>query len=367
MGLPEMPTEIGQKNKAIDDQTLRGLMSMEAVDPPDNPDLPDPEEEGGEEFVKTEPIVAIQMDEPFDVETLEGPVTGDAGDWLAKNPSTGEMWPLDDEVKDATYKKKEVALGFKVGRFVTHTKCCGTCFDPNGWIIEDAGLSETGRQLWKVEFADDCIEIVPQDELQVREAPLATSESTMREGFEDEHGIENDDPIERDSEVDQELMPDPVADMSGFEVDMDEIDSSELENGDRVQTPEGTGSVTDVVEGWIEVELDDGNKRVFPVPADGISKIPQGQMATSREHEPGFEDLDRVVQQEVEDAMSDYFSAGQLVMTPDGEAEVVKMIKSTEPGRAGTLGGFDVQVKLQGLPEGEQGLRRYSITQVKAI
>lgn len=64
-------------------------MLVEVELPEQTDDLPDPEEEGSQ-YLKTSPIWAMQMDREFDVVTLEGPVTGDDGDWLAKNPETGE-------------------------------------------------------------------------------------------------------------------------------------------------------------------------------------------------------------------------------------------------------------------------------------
>ena len=57
---------------------------------------------GGNQYRKTAPISAVQMDEPFSVSTLEGTATGAAGDWLVRN-QTGECWPITDAVFRSRY------------------------------------------------------------------------------------------------------------------------------------------------------------------------------------------------------------------------------------------------------------------------
>lgn len=69
---------------------------------PENPDLPDPDAEG-EEYKKTAPVHALKMDEPFDVETIEGPMSGKAGDWLVKGHN-GDMWVVDDAMFQDTHE-----------------------------------------------------------------------------------------------------------------------------------------------------------------------------------------------------------------------------------------------------------------------
>lgn len=65
-------------------------------------DLPDPEQ--GNFYRKTMPYVwAIQIDHAFTVQTLEGEVTGDAGDYLCRG-LTGETWPVDRRVFEALYE-----------------------------------------------------------------------------------------------------------------------------------------------------------------------------------------------------------------------------------------------------------------------
>ncbi|TJY32160.1 hypothetical protein [Pontimicrobium aquaticum] len=48
------------------------------------------------------PIKCIQIDEPFVVETLEGTMKGNKGDWLMVGVS-GEMYPCDKEIFKKTY------------------------------------------------------------------------------------------------------------------------------------------------------------------------------------------------------------------------------------------------------------------------
>jgi len=48
------------------------------------------------------PIECIQIDEPFEVETLEGKMKGKKGDWLVVGVN-GEMYPISDEIFKKTY------------------------------------------------------------------------------------------------------------------------------------------------------------------------------------------------------------------------------------------------------------------------
>ena len=54
-------------------------------------------------FCKTQETYASQMAEPFEVVTLEGIMSGKAGDWLAVG-AQGEMYPIDAEVFSVTYE-----------------------------------------------------------------------------------------------------------------------------------------------------------------------------------------------------------------------------------------------------------------------
>lgn len=48
------------------------------------------------------PIRCVQIDEPFQVETLEGLMQGKAGDWLIIGVQ-GEMYPIDKDIFEKTY------------------------------------------------------------------------------------------------------------------------------------------------------------------------------------------------------------------------------------------------------------------------
>ncbi|MDB5226808.1 MAG: hypothetical protein JWN78_1001 [Bacteroidota bacterium] len=48
------------------------------------------------------PVRCIQINEPFEVETLEGKVKGNAGDWLIVGIN-GEMYPVANEIFYKTY------------------------------------------------------------------------------------------------------------------------------------------------------------------------------------------------------------------------------------------------------------------------
>lgn len=52
------------------------------------------------------PVLAEQQDAPFTVETLEGTVTGKAGDYLVTGPA-GEQWPVNREIFEHTYYEVE--------------------------------------------------------------------------------------------------------------------------------------------------------------------------------------------------------------------------------------------------------------------
>ena len=59
---------------------------------------------------KTQPTLVQQMDQPFNVETKEGPAHGEAKDYLAQGVE-GEEWPIDQEIFDKTHKIKGPAKG----------------------------------------------------------------------------------------------------------------------------------------------------------------------------------------------------------------------------------------------------------------
>ena len=51
---------------------------------------------------KAIPIKCFQINEPFEVQTMEGVMKGKKGDWLMVGIS-GEMYPCDDEIFRRTY------------------------------------------------------------------------------------------------------------------------------------------------------------------------------------------------------------------------------------------------------------------------
>ena len=63
-------------------------------------------ERGFAPYIKTQPVWAKQMDTPFKCNTLEGDnIRGKAGDYLCIGVK-GEMWPVDKEVFESTYKRQ---------------------------------------------------------------------------------------------------------------------------------------------------------------------------------------------------------------------------------------------------------------------
>lgn len=58
------------------------------------------------EYRKTSTTFAIRMEEPFEVETLEGVMLGKAGDYLAVGQA-GELYPIAAEVFAVTYELVE--------------------------------------------------------------------------------------------------------------------------------------------------------------------------------------------------------------------------------------------------------------------
>lgn len=51
------------------------------------------------------PIKCLQIDEPFEVETMEGRLQGKKGDWLMVGVD-GEVYPCDQEIFKKTYELK---------------------------------------------------------------------------------------------------------------------------------------------------------------------------------------------------------------------------------------------------------------------
>ncbi len=55
------------------------------------------------EYRKTATTFAVRIDEPFEVETLEGTMVGQPGDYLACGVA-GELYPIDAVVMAASYE-----------------------------------------------------------------------------------------------------------------------------------------------------------------------------------------------------------------------------------------------------------------------
>ncbi len=64
-------------------------------------ELPDPEKNGAE-YRKRATIFAVKMEQPFVVPTLEGVMSGKAGDWLAKGIHD-ELYPIDAKIFNESY------------------------------------------------------------------------------------------------------------------------------------------------------------------------------------------------------------------------------------------------------------------------
>ena len=83
-----------QANALDGDMTLE--VDGEEIDPEDLT--------GWAMYEKTEPTKMVQMDEGFSVETLEGPMDADAGDFMAEGPE-GELYPVDEDIQGQTYEQ----------------------------------------------------------------------------------------------------------------------------------------------------------------------------------------------------------------------------------------------------------------------
>lgn len=66
------------------------------------PTLPNPRTSGAE-YKRVKTIFAVRMDRPFLVDTLNGPVVGLPGDYLATDDSGG-LWPIKATTFERTYE-----------------------------------------------------------------------------------------------------------------------------------------------------------------------------------------------------------------------------------------------------------------------
>lgn len=61
----------------------------------------------GSVFIKRpNPVYMVRMFEAFLVQTNEGVMRGEAGDWLAHDPISGHVWPVADTYKVMHYDPK---------------------------------------------------------------------------------------------------------------------------------------------------------------------------------------------------------------------------------------------------------------------
>lgn len=66
--------------------------------------------------LKTQPVDAAQIDEPFEVETLEGTMQGKKGDYLMRGVVEGELYICDQEIFNKTFKWKTSARRIAMAR-----------------------------------------------------------------------------------------------------------------------------------------------------------------------------------------------------------------------------------------------------------
>lgn len=66
------------------------------------------------QYHKVATVLAVQMAAAFEVETLEGTMHGEAGDYLCQG-AAGDRWPVKRAIFEATYKPCDARCG--------HTGC----------------------------------------------------------------------------------------------------------------------------------------------------------------------------------------------------------------------------------------------------
>lgn len=126
--MPRQPTNKSPEDKAIDKTAQDALAQDEAAvqakadeaeevipvvgDEPPVPvptgveavtfaepyDMPEPKE-----YRKTAPVLAVKVEVPFSVETMEGTMKAKAGDYLCGPGVSGEFWPVDQKTFESSY------------------------------------------------------------------------------------------------------------------------------------------------------------------------------------------------------------------------------------------------------------------------
>lgn len=67
-------------------------------------DGPSIEERGSRAVKEPHTVFLVESDVPFSVSTNEGTVSGNAGDYVAYDPTSGHLWPVSAEYVDMHYR-----------------------------------------------------------------------------------------------------------------------------------------------------------------------------------------------------------------------------------------------------------------------
>lgn len=93
----DLAGHIPEYERLTQEYNVMGRTSKQTIDE-------DTDIDGWGEYRKTEPIKAVRMNKPFEVETPEGTMQGKEGDWLAEGIE-GERWVIDADIFSKTYEK----------------------------------------------------------------------------------------------------------------------------------------------------------------------------------------------------------------------------------------------------------------------
>lgn len=67
-------------------------------------DGPSIKERGAQAIKEPHPVYLVESDVPFTVSTNEGTLSGNAGDYVAYDPTSGHIWPVSAEYVDMHYR-----------------------------------------------------------------------------------------------------------------------------------------------------------------------------------------------------------------------------------------------------------------------
>jgi hypothetical protein len=100
-----------------------------------------PENKGFSKFRKKPVVISAKlMGVPFDVETLEGEMHGNAGDWLIVGVA-GEKYPVKNEIFRKTYVPASREMGVMMVlnllliMFWSALFCVLSCFEPSFYLV----------------------------------------------------------------------------------------------------------------------------------------------------------------------------------------------------------------------------------------